>query len=247
MALGFLDLNEDYQREIIKKVLLDSEAKTVRIVDATPNRSVMTTDRPAVTNALTLVNKAIHTLFEDEVRRYQVNELRSLGWSLGASLTKWNLLCFKDVRYLRLILDFTKPRSIMDRGIFVTDVRQSLLEVAQLLTQHFQGLIDLQLVVQVNAVTLDGTIKIKDELRAFVLHRFAHEIDGLRKLKAVHAWYATMNDSKLLNLPHSTKKKMANEWRHDLKVFSMGFNATAWQGQHQMADSIGLRHIAQVP
>lgn len=241
MALGFLDLNEDCQREIIKTVLLDSEAKTLRVVDTTPHGSAMTTERPAASNALTLVNKAIHALFEDEVRRYQVTELRSLGWNLGASLTKWNLLCFKDVRYLRLILDFT-PRSILDRNVLVADVRQSLLEVAQLLTQHFQGLTDLQLVVQVEYKRLDGTEDdTQHELREFLLHKFAHQIDELSKLKAVHVWYVIMDCNAALSLPHSTKRKTSKGWRHDLKAFKMTYSPLyERQAMEEMVKSIGL-------
>lgn len=242
MALGLLDLNEDCQREIIKKMLLDSEAKIVRLVDTDSRPSMMTIERPVATNAFTLVNKAIHALFEDELRKYQVIELRSLGWRFGTSLTKWNFLRFKDVRYLRLILDFTKPQFTTATGMRTDDVQKSLLEVAQLLTRHLQGLIDLQLVVQVDVFTFVGTDKAKDELRAFALHRFVHEMDRLSKLQAVYVWYVNMHADTVFSLPHSTKLKTAKGWRHDMNSFSMGYcSSKARQALQQMVESIGLK------
>lgn len=199
MAFRFLDLNEDCQRLVIKHLMLDSEIKVTRIQNIS-GQQILKSRRLDANNEFRLTNKHIYGLFEDEVDRFRVYDLRSNGDDLKADLATWShALGLKDVRYLRLILDFSRSARLAPRppfgpfgtfGHLLSDaeaglgnwIMEKLVELPTVLT-NFPNLKDLEMFVLVNT-TLAA--------REYLLHSFAKTVSAPKTLRTIHTRYSTL-------------------------------------------------------
>lgn len=144
-----VDLNDDCKLHVIKHLMLDSAAKTNEPHVLRSGKLVLSSHRPFGGNALTLVNKDLHSLFEGSIDMDAVYDLRIDGLDAEAEMLKgMSVLPLEKVRYLRLTVDCRKTRKHEIYGDTATQaaINKGLAKVSKLLSTNLLNLTDLELI-----------------------------------------------------------------------------------------------------